>query len=66
MVDVDDQQAASADDTNNNNEVIEEIGTRACDDERYRKYFKMVQFGVPAPAVKIKMTADGLDATMLE
>lgn len=30
----------------------ESVGVRACEDLRYRKFFKMVQVGVPAPAVK--------------
>lgn len=41
-------------------------GVKACDDTRYRKYFKMVQFGVPAPAVKLKMANDGFDLNVLE
>lgn len=42
------------------------LGPKACEDVRYRKYFKMLQFGVLAPAVKLKMVADGLDARLLE
>lgn len=41
-------------------------GVKACDDSRYRKYFKMVQFGVPPPAVKLKMQAEGFDPNILE
>lgn len=41
-------------------------GVRVCDDIRYDKYFKMKQFGVPAEAVKLKMSAEGLDASLLE
>lgn len=41
-------------------------GVRAIDDTRYRKFFKMVQFGVPAPAVKLKMHAEGFDSSILE
>lgn len=41
-------------------------GIKACEDARYRKYFKMNQFGVPLPAVKLKMEADGFDSTILE
>ena len=32
----------------------------------YAKYFKMVHFGVPKPAVKIKMQQDGIDSSILE
>lgn len=32
----------------------------------YEKYFKMVNFGVPKPAVKIKMAQEGLDPSLLE
>lgn len=39
---------------------------KACEDIRYKKYFKMVQFGVPAPAVKQKMEAEGFDSSILE
>lgn len=35
-------------------------------DPRYEKYFKMVHFGVPKQAVKLKMEQEGLDASMLE
>lgn len=41
-------------------------GVKACDDTRYRKYFKMLQFGVPAPAVKLKMANEGIDPNVLE
>lgn len=33
---------------------------------RYKKYFKMVQFGVLPAAVKQKMHAEGLDGSLLE
>ncbi|XP_055684515.1 WASH complex subunit 3 [Lutzomyia longipalpis] len=42
------------------------VGVRACEDTRYRKYFKMVQFGVPPPAVKQKMNAEGLNPDILD
>lgn len=35
-------------------------------DSVYQKYFKMVQFGVPVPAVKLKMTNEGLDPNILD
>lgn len=41
-------------------------GVKASDDTRYRKYFKMLQFGVPAPAVKLKMANEGFDSNVLE
>lgn len=48
-------------------EVPTEVkGVRVCEDIRYKKFFKMVQVGVPAPAVKIKMRTEGLNAEMLE
>lgn len=46
--------------------TIPATGIKASEDIRYKKYFKMLQFGVPAPAVKLKMIADGLDARLLE
>lgn len=47
--------------------VEEEIkGVKACEDHRYKKYFKMVQFGVPPSGVKQKMSAEGFDPTILE
>lgn len=45
---------------------IVKSGVKASDDTRYRKYFKMLQFGVPAPAVKLKMQAEGFDPNVLE
>ncbi|XP_037036986.1 WASH complex subunit 3 [Bradysia coprophila] len=44
----------------------EETGVRVCEDARYDKYFKMKQFGVPAEAVKLKMSAEGLDPSLLD
>lgn len=35
-------------------------------DPRYQKYFKMLQFGVPKPAVKLKMEQEGLDSSLIE
>lgn len=35
-------------------------------DPQYAKYFKMIHFGVPKPAVKLKMEQEGLDPSMLE
>lgn len=45
---------------------LEKEGIKACEDARYRKYFKMTQFGVPAEAVKMKMISEGFDASILE
>ncbi|XP_037959653.1 WASH complex subunit 3 [Teleopsis dalmanni] len=42
------------------------IGVRACDDVRYKKYFKMLQFGVPVNAVKLKMLAEGHNADIID
>lgn len=50
-------------DVQDTNEIT---GVKACDDTRYRKYFKMLQFGVPAPAVKLKMANEGLDSNILK
>uniref|UniRef100_A0A1B0D737 WASH complex subunit 3 n=1 Tax=Phlebotomus papatasi TaxID=29031 RepID=A0A1B0D737_PHLPP len=47
-------------------EEPKEDGVKASEDVRYRKYFKMVQFGVPPPAVKQKMGAEGLNPDILE
>eukprot|EP00099_Drosophila_melanogaster_P018160 NP_609178.1 Coiled-coil domain containing 53 [Drosophila melanogaster] len=44
----------------------ESVGVRACEDQRYRKFFKMVQVGVPAPAVKQKMQSEGLEPRILD
>lgn len=35
-------------------------------DPRYERYFKMMHFGVPKQAVKIKMELEGLDSSILE
>lgn len=35
-------------------------------DPRYEKYLKMVHFGVPKEAVKLKMKQEGLDSSILE
>lgn len=39
---------------------------RICDDSLYKKYFKMLKVGVPLPAVKVKMGAEGLDSSLLD
>lgn len=57
-------QATSGQDENDTSTVKD--GVKACDDQNYRKYFKMLQFGVPAPAVKMKMTNDGFDPDILK
>ncbi|KAH8271092.1 hypothetical protein KR018_007816 [Drosophila ironensis] len=41
-------------------------GIRACEDLRYRKFFKMLQVGVPGPAIKLKMRSEGLEPQILE
>lgn len=35
-------------------------------DPNYTKFFKMVQFGVPPQAVKLKMQSEGLNPNFLE
>ncbi|XP_018794334.1 PREDICTED: WASH complex subunit CCDC53 homolog [Bactrocera latifrons] len=44
----------------------EPAGVRAYEDVRFKKFFKMVQFGVPAGAVKIKMQAEGVEPSILD
>ncbi|CAO1423956.1 unnamed protein product [Diamesa serratosioi] len=39
---------------------------RICDDSLYKKYFKMLKVGVPLPAVKVKMGAEGLNGNLLD
>lgn len=41
-------------------------GIKITEDVRYKKYFKMVQMGVPTAAVKIKMQTEGFDGDLLE
>lgn len=45
---------------------IEIQGVKVSDDVRYRKYFKMLQFGVPPAGVKQKMEAEGFNSNLLE
>ncbi|KAH8263618.1 hypothetical protein KR044_011646 [Drosophila immigrans] len=47
-------------------EVEPQKGVRTCEDLRYKKFFKMLHVGVPAPAVKQKMMAEGLEPQRLE
>ncbi|XP_020287945.1 WASH complex subunit CCDC53 isoform X2 [Pseudomyrmex gracilis] len=45
----------------------EEKNVQSADkDPRYEKYFRMLHFGVPKQAVKLKMEQEGLDASILE
>lgn len=39
---------------------------KICESGIYRKYFKMLKVGIPLPAVKQKMSSEGLDASLLE
>lgn len=41
-------------------------GVKATEDPRFMKFFKMVQFGVPPAAVKLKMQSEGVDPNILE
>lgn len=59
-----DGQVASSGQDENDNKTVQ--GVKACEDRDYRKYFKMLQFGVPAPAVKMKMANDGRNPDILE
>lgn len=68
------QETPSTSKVEENETIVENIvieqdnasGVKASDDTRYRKYFKMLQFGVPPPAVKIKMKNEGFDPDVLE
>ncbi|CAH0560697.1 unnamed protein product [Brassicogethes aeneus] len=56
--------------TNNEPNILvnknENNGIKASEDPRYKKFFKMVHFGVPGPAVKIKMQNEGIDPNILD
>lgn len=41
-------------------------GVKAKDDYRYRKYFKMLTYGVPLAGVKQKLQAEGMDPDILD
>mmetsp|Transcript_3147 Transcript_3147/g.6337 ORF Transcript_3147/g.6337 Transcript_3147/m.6337 type:complete len:211 (+) Transcript_3147:307-939(+) len=45
---------------------VVEQGPKLKDDPRYGRYFKMVRMGVPPPAVKVKMSAEGFDPSVLD
>ncbi|XP_067623389.1 WASH complex subunit 3 [Eurosta solidaginis] len=69
--DVNAAAAAAADRTSTAYESKEDappepVGVRAYEDVRFKKFFKMVQFGVPAEAVKIKMQAEGIEPSILD
>lgn len=32
----------------------------------YKKYFKMLKFGIPVQAVKLKMSSEGMDSNLLD
>lgn len=61
---IDESENTHVDHVDNEQDCVN--GVKACDDARYRKYFKMLQFGVPPPAVKIKMQNEGFDPNVLE
>lgn len=61
-------------DKSSNTTVLDENGTtatvtqgpKASEDSRFKKFFKMVQFGVPPQAVKLKMETEQIDPSILE
>lgn len=57
---------STVEDDKPNEEEEKNSGVKVSDDVRYDKYFKMKQFGVPAEAVKLKMSSEGLDPSLLE
>jgi len=46
-------------------EPKEEI-VSAANDPLYARFFRMIQFGVPVEAVRLKMQAEGYDPSILE
>ncbi|XP_077287043.1 coiled-coil domain containing 53 [Arctopsyche grandis] len=46
-------------------ETVDETPAEVTRDPKYDKFFKMVQFGVPIAAVKLKMSQEGLDPNAL-
>jgi len=46
--------------------AVEDNSPKVKDDPRYQKFFKMLNFGVPRQAVMNKMTAEGLNASLLD
>ncbi|XP_076046673.1 coiled-coil domain containing 53 [Oratosquilla oratoria] len=59
--------------TNNQNGEAEEeeeaaapSGMTVSKDPQYERFFKMVRMGVPVPAVKMKMTTEGLNPDLLD
>ncbi|EFA02065.2 WASH complex subunit 3 [Tribolium castaneum] len=43
-----------------------EVEPDVASDPRYQRFFKMLQFGVPPAAVKLKMQTEGLDPCILD
>ncbi|CAI5718330.1 unnamed protein product [Peronospora destructor] len=41
-------------------------GTRADEHEKYAKFFKLKKMGMPLPQIQLKMSAEGLDGSILE
>ncbi|GMF25316.1 unnamed protein product [Phytophthora lilii] len=41
-------------------------GTRAEEHEKYAKFFKLKKMGMPLPHIQLKMSAEGLDGSILE
>lgn len=39
---------------------------KICDSALYRKFFKMLKFGIPVAAVKQKMSSEELDSNLLD
>lgn len=47
-------------------ETEEKKGTRAEEHDKYAKFFKLKKMGMPMPHIELKMSAEGLDSSILE
>ena len=51
---------------NNNNQTITAAGPNLAEDPQYGRYVKMLKMHVPRMAVEMKMTAEGLDPSLIQ
>lgn len=63
--DVVDQPTESSTEIDNPQQTTVE-GVRAKDDYRYKKYFKLIQLGVPPQAIKNKLQSEGMDPDIID
>lgn len=66
FIDDDQKQDQNQNENKNHTQTQQYVDKDLENDERYKKYFRMLKMGVPSGAVKHKMTTDGINPGILD